>query len=125
MVTDAERREVARKLREEAAKGPRLAREWDEVLCEALGYRDDEITYVSLVEKLADLIDPDTPGQCPKSCPEMSEIDPAYRKRLLDLAHDLRLLAPMLRSTHSKQGDAVANIYEHISDVIRDCLGCL
>lgn len=58
MATDEERRVIAQKLREGAAKGPRLAREWDEVLCEVIGYRDDEITYVSLVEKLADLIDP-------------------------------------------------------------------
>lgn len=98
MVTDDERREIARKLRKKYEERCARTMEPQDVFIQYYNYLKDLESCLpdckSMFTLLADLIEPsesghdqdkngtcrDESGQCPKSCPEMSGIEPDTRK---------------------------------------------
>lgn len=91
MVTDTERREVARRLRRAWVNVPdrNPVRHHMRVLYEiyaAVGLNDDGADAIDLFDRLADLIDPDTTTDTTKNDPDTTKCD---RDALLALADEI------------------------------------
>lgn len=135
MIDDEERREIATRLRElcDYSTAETIVR-----ICLELDDRElmNRVTR-RMSDRIADLIDPDTRGQCPKSCPEMSGIDPDTRKcdrdALLELADEMEAQADtgmclVSRTCHGCAADNPGGSCERESMMeasrrIRDALG--